>query len=164
MDTDSLIVIGKIINTHGIKGWVSIQSYSYPKENIKNYKTFLSLNGLVKKIEILDLRTMPKKIIININKYESISQAETIVGQDIFIDKYDIPTLENNEYYWKDLEGLDVITSKNKYLGKVDFIFNNGANDVIALKDNDVYNYIALVKEYVNIVPNEKIIVKDEYI
>tara|TARA_B100001057_G_C22683757_1_gene884844 strand:+ start:66 stop:560 length:495 start_codon:yes stop_codon:yes gene_type:complete len=164
MDTDSLIVIGKIINTHGIKGWVSIQSYSYPKENIKNYKTFLSLNGLVKKIEILDLRTMPKKIIININKYESISQSETIVGQDIFIDKYDIPTLENNEYYWKDLEGLDVITSKNKYLGKVDFIFNNGANDVIALKDNDVYNYIALVKEYVNIVPNEKIIVKDEYI
>ena len=164
MDTDSLIVIGKIINTHGIKGWVSIQSYSYPKENIKNYKTFLSLNGLVKKIEILDLRTMPKKIIININKYENISQAETIVGQYIFIDKYDIPTLENNEYYWKDLEGLDVITSKNKYLGKVDFIFNNGANDVIALKDNDVYNYIALVKEYVNIVPNEKIIVKDEYI
>tara|TARA_B100000965_G_C19090399_1_gene540314 strand:+ start:87 stop:581 length:495 start_codon:yes stop_codon:yes gene_type:complete len=164
MDTDSLIVIGKIINTHGIKGWVSIQSYSYPKENIRNYKTFLSLNGLVKKIEILDLRTMPKKIIINIKKYESISQAETIVGQDIFIDKCDVPTLENNEYYWKDLEGLNVITSKNKYLGKVDFIFNNGANDVIALKDNDVYNYIALVKEYVNIVPNEKIIVKDEYI
>ena len=164
MDTHTLIVIGKIINTHGINGWVSIRSYSYPKENIKNYNTFLFLNDSVKKIEIIDLRTMPKKIIISIKKYESISQAETIVGHDIFINKCDIPILENNDHYWKDLEGLDVITSKNKYLGKVDFIFNNGANDVIALKDNDVYNYIALVKEYVNIVPNKKIIVKDEYI
>ena len=164
MNTHSCIVIGKIINTHGIKGWVSIQSYSYPKENIKNYSTFLFVNNTAKKIEIIDFRTMPKKLIINIKNYESISQAEVIVGQDIFIDKCDLPMLDNNEYYWKDLEGLDVITSKNKFLGKVDFIFNNGANDVLALKDNDIHNYIALVKEYVNIVPNEKIIVNDEHI
>jgi len=164
MDTRNLVVIGKIINTHGIKGWVSIQSYSYPKENIKNYNTFLHRDGCVNKIEIIDLKMMPKKIIISIKSYESISQAERIVGRDIYIDKCDVPILDNNEYYWKDLEGLDVITSKNRYLGKVDFIFNNGANDVLALKDNDIHNYIALVKEYVNIIPNEKIIVKDEYI
>ena len=164
MDTHSFIVIGKIINTHGIRGWVSIQSYSYPKENIKNYDTFLSVDESVKKIEIMNLKAMPKKIIISIKNYVSISQAETIVGRDIYIDKHDVPILDNNEHYWKDLEGLDVVTSKNRYLGKVDFIFNNGANDVLALKDNDIHNYIALVKEYVNIVPHERIIVKDEYI
>ncbi len=164
MDTHNLIVIGKIINTHGIKGWVSIESYSYPKENIKNYNTVLYLNESVKKFEIINFKMMPKKIIINIKNFESISQAEKIVGQDIYIEKCDIPILNNNEYYWKDLEGLDVITSKNRYLGKVDFIFNNGANDVLVLKDNESHNYIALVKEYVNIIPNEKIIVKDEYI
>ena len=164
MDTHSFIVIGKIVNTHGIKGWVSIQSYSYPEENIKNYKTFLYIDKLVKEIQIIDYKVMPKKLIINIKNYENISQSETIVGKDIFISKFDMPILENNEYYWKDLEGLDVITSKNQYLGKVDFIFNNGANDVIALQDNDNHNYVALVKEYVKIIPNEKIIVNDEYI
>ena len=164
MDIHSFIVIGKIINTHGIKGWVSIQSYSYPEENIKNYNTFLCMNDLIKKVEIIDFKIMPKKLIINIKNYETISQSEKIVGQDILISKLEMPKLESNEYYWKDLEGLDVITSKNKYLGKVDFIFNNGANDVLALKDNETHSYIALVKEYVNIVPNKKIIINDEYI
>ena len=164
MDTHSFIVIGKIVNTHGIKGWVSIQSYSYPEENIKNYKTFLYIDDLVKEIEIIDYKIMPKKLIINIKNYENISQSEMLVGKDIFISKFDMPILENNEHYWRDLVGLDVITSKNQYLGKVDFIFNNGANDVIALQDNDNHNYVALVKEYVNIIPNEKIIINDEYI
>jgi len=164
MDTHSFIVIGKIVNTHGVKGWVSIQSYSYPEENIKNYKTFLYLDNLVKEIEIIDYKIMPKKLIINIKNYENISQSEMIVGKEIFISKFDMPILENNEHYWRDLVGLDVITSKNQYLGKVDFIFNNGANDVIALQDNDNHNYVALVKEYVNIIPNEKIIINDEYI
>ena len=164
MDTHSFIVIGKIINTHGIKGWVSIQSFSYPEENIKNYKTFLYIDDLVKEVEIIDHKIMPKKLIVNIKNYENISQSEMIVGKDIFISKLDMPVLENNEHYWRDLVGLDVITSKNQYLGKVDFIFNNGANDVIALQDNDNHNYVALVKEYVNIIPNEKIIINDEYI
>ena len=164
MDIHSFIVIGKIVNTHGVKGWLSIQSYSYPEENIKNYKTFLYIDNLVKEIEIIDYKIMPKKLIINIKNYENISQSEMIVGKEIFISKFDMPILENNEHYWRDLVGLDVITSKNQYLGKVDFIFNNGANDVIALQDNDNHNYVALVKEYVNIIPNEKIIINDEYI
>ena len=164
MDTQSFIVIGKIINTHGIKGWVSIQSYAYPQENIKSYNTFIQTNNCLNKIEILDFKVMPKKLIINIKNYETISQSEKILGQEILVSKFDMPALENNEYYWKDLEGLDVVTSKNKYLGKVDFIFNNGANDVLALKDNNIQSYIALVRKYVDIVPNEKIIINDEYI
>tara|TARA_B100001113_G_scaffold213870_1_gene175419 strand:- start:2984 stop:3478 length:495 start_codon:yes stop_codon:yes gene_type:complete len=164
MNTQSFIVIGKILSTHGIKGWISIQSYSYPKENIKNYDTFIKINGSVEEIKIIDFKIMPKKFIINIKNYNSINKSELIVGKNILVSNSDMPTLNSNEYYWKDLEGLDVMTSKNRYLGKVDFIFNNGANDVIALKDNNIHSYVAYVKEHINIVPNEKIIINDEYI
>tara|TARA_B100001057_G_C22656797_1_gene874312 strand:- start:470 stop:964 length:495 start_codon:yes stop_codon:yes gene_type:complete len=164
MNTQSFIVIGKILATHGIKGWVSIESYSYPKENIKNYKTFIIINELVEEFEIVDFKMMPKKIIINIKNYECIDQSELIMGKDILINNSDMPVLKSNEHYWKDLEGLDVFTSKNRYLGKVEFIFNNGANDVLALRESKVLSYIALVSDHINIIPNEKIIVNDEYI
>ena len=164
MDTQSFIVIGKVLSTHGIKGWVSIQSFSYPKENIRKYKTFVNFEDTIKEIKIIDFKIMPKKFIISLKDYVDISQSQIFVGQNILINKTDMPKLENNEHYWKDLEGLDVITTKDKYLGKVDFIFNNGANDVLALKGNNIHSYIALVKKYVNIIPNEKIIVNDEYI
>ncbi len=49
---------------------------------------------------------------------------------------------------------------KEKFLGVVDFIFNNGSNDVLAIKDNNKYIYIALIKDNITLVPNKKIIIK----
>ena len=73
-----------------------------------------------------------------------------------------MPNLKDNEYYWKDLEGLSVFTTEKKYLGVVDFIFNNGSNDVLVIKkDNNVY-YVAFIKENISQIDNDTIIVRDE--
>ena len=77
---------------------------------------------------------MPKKIIIKLEGYDHISDSEKILGEKIYIKTSDLKTLEDGEYYWHDLEGLDMYTTKEHYLGKVDFIFNNGSNDVMAIK------------------------------
>ena len=47
---------------------------------------------------------MPKKIIIKIENYDDINTSEYLVGQNIFIEASDIPTLKKGEYYWKDIE------------------------------------------------------------
>ena len=79
MKKHSAIIIGKIVSTHGIKGWVVIQSYSYPSQNIKNYNTFLHIKNSKECIKIINLRTMPKKIIIKIENIKAINKerAET---------------------------------------------------------------------------------------
>ena len=69
MKQHSAVIIGKIVATHGIKGWVVIQSYSYPSQNIKNYDTFLYIKERKERIKIIDLKTMPKKMIIQM-KYQ----------------------------------------------------------------------------------------------
>ena len=74
MNKQSTIIIGKVIATHGIKGWVVIQSYSYPSENITNYDTFLCIDNERKYINILELKIMPKKLLLNykIQSYQLI--------------------------------------------------------------------------------------------
>ena len=164
MNKSSAILIGKIIATHGIKGWVVIQSYSYPSHNIKNYDTFLYIKKIKEFIKIIDLKIMPKKIIIQVENYDDINSSESLVGQNIFIEASDIPPLKKGEYYWKDIEGLEVYTSKNSYIGTVDFIFNNGANDILAVKHNKEIVYSPYINDHIKVIPNEKIIIDHETI
>ena len=158
MIKDSAIVIGKIVATHGIKGWVVIQSYSYPSQNIKNYNTFLHSKNNKECIKIINLKTMPKKIIIKIENYDDINTSESLVGQKIFIEASDIPALKKGEYYWKDIEGLEVYTTKDSYIGSVDFIFNNGANDILAIKKNKELVYIPYISDRIELIPIKKLL------
>ncbi len=164
MNNQSAIIIGKIVATHGIKGWLVIQSFSYPSENIKNYNTFLKMSDKNNYIKIINLKLMPKKIIIQLENYNDINDSEKIVGKDIFIDVSEIPDLNDGEYYWKDIEGLEVYTTQDYYLGTVDFIFNNGANDVLAVKKNQSFQYIPYIREHINIILGNKIIINHEII
>ncbi len=164
MNTQTTVIIGEILATHGINDWVTIKSFSYPPENLISYDTFIYIDNSKVFVKILQLKIMPKKIIIQIEDYNEINKSEILIGKNIFINNSDMPPLEKGEYYWKDLEGLDVFTSENEYLGIVDFIFNNGANDVIAVKKDNVHNYIALIKSNLSIIYNKKIIIKNESI
>ena len=164
MNKSSTIVIGKIIATHGIKGWVVIQSYSHPTHNIKNYDTFLYIKKIKEFIKIIDLKIMPKKIIIQVENYDDINSSESLVGQNIFIEASDIPPLKKGEYYWKDIEGLEVYTSRDTYIGSVDFIFNNGANDILAVKHDKELVYIPYINDHIEVIPNKKIIIDHETI
>ena len=160
MNKRDSVIIGKVITPHGIHGWLSILCFAHPPENLKNYNTFIFLNDSTSQIDITDIKVMPKKTIIKIKDYDSITSSENILGKDILIDKSDMPMLVEGEYYWRELEGLEVMTSQEKFLGVVDFIFSNGANDVLAIKHNNKYIYIALIKDNITLVPNKKIIIK----
>ena len=164
MKSDNVIVIGKVLSTHGIDGWIAIESYSYPREKINTYNTHLIIDEQQVSITIKDLKIMPKKIIIKLEGYDHISDSEKILGEKIYIKTSDLKTLEDGEYYWHELEGLDIYTTKQHYLGKVDFIFNNGSNDIMAIKSNNDYVYIAFIKKNIVVIPNEKIIINHETI
>ena len=164
MTSDNAIVIGKIISTHGIDGWIAIESYSYPREKINTYNTYLIIDEKHLPITIEELKIMPRKIIIKLKGFNHISDSEKILGEKIYIKTSDLKKLEDGEYYWHDLEGLDVYTTKEHYLGKVDFIFNNGSNDIMAIKSNNDHIYIAFIKKNIVVIPNEKIIINHETI
>ena len=51
------------------------------------------------------------------------------------IARKDAKKLPKDTYFIADLLGLDVYTDEDEYLGKVEDIFQTGANDVYAVKD-----------------------------
>ena len=63
-------------------------------------------------------------------------------------------------YKEKKLKG--VFSYVFSFFGIIDFIFNNGSNDVLVVKHNNEFSYLALIKDNITLIPNKKIIIKHE--
>jgi len=62
------------------------------------------------------------------------SQAEALVGCDLFIEKATLPALSEGTYYWADLIGLEVVSVDGRSLGRLESILETGSNDVYVVK------------------------------
>ena len=61
--------------------------------------------------------------------------SEMCIRDSLEVDREHAVPLEEGTYYIVDLIGLEVYTEEGKLLGKVDDIYNTGANDIYVIKD-----------------------------
>jgi 16S rRNA processing protein RimM len=140
-DTDSLpsqLAIGRITGTYGLKGWVKVYSYTDPIEQISDYQPWLvkkvdSRNPL-QVFEFVQVKRHGKGIIALPVGSTDCNQAQEWVGFEIWADQGQMPELDEGEYYWQQLHGLQVINSADEVLGRIDHILETGANDVLVVK------------------------------
>ena len=163
---DDFIVIGRITSTHGVKGWVSIESYSSNKKDIFNYKLFLNNNKKFTIIDVSDYKLMPKKIILKIKNIDSIDTAETLLGYQIYTKSNQLNELDEDEYYWNKLIGCNVYTDENNLLlGKVTSIIRNISSDILVIKhkENKEEILIPFIKTYLQDVNLKEKIIKVDW-
>ena len=133
------VLIGKIVNTHGLKGEIRIlSSFKYKsKVFIPNMKIYI---GKQKQEEIITTYRHHKIFeMITMNGYNNIDEVLKYKGDYVFVNKEDLK-LEENEYLDEDIIGLDTYVDK-KCLGKVVKIENHNGNEVLFVKNNDK-NYL----------------------
>ncbi len=132
---DEKLLIGRILSTFGVKGWVKVMSFTEDRAGIAAYRPWqLMLRGQWKIVSPLASRQQGKGVVAHLDGVESCEEAERLIGADIYIDKSLLATPEQGVYYWFDLEGLRVKNLEGVDLGIVDHLFASGANDVIVIK------------------------------
>jgi 16S rRNA processing protein RimM len=135
------ILIGKIISAFGIKGEVKIISYSQNPNQIADYPIFLK-NGEELKIKIsnknkVSIGTNNSGEAIFIAKIDGITDrnmSEKLRGEEIFVSRADFSELSDNEFYYVDLIGLDVIDANSQKIGKVINVGDHGAGGIIEIE------------------------------
>jgi len=133
-DGDGLIEIGHILGAHGIKGQVKVFSKTSPRENIVTYSPWLiEQHGLSKTVKISG-RSQGKNVIARIEGLDDRDQAQAMAGAKIFINKTQLPVLTQGDYYWSQLTGLQVVTTQDVELGRIDHMLETGANDVMVVQ------------------------------
>ena len=128
---DDLLEIGKIVNTHGIRGEVKIQPWCDEPELFDELE-YLFIEG--EKYNIVRNRFHKTCQIVQLENVNSIDYAERFKNQIVYINR-DALELPEGRYYIADIEGLTVKEQNGRILGVVDEIIKTGSNDVYSLKD-----------------------------
>lgn len=130
-ESDRLIVLGQIAGLYGVRGWVRVFSETDPRENILRYSPWL-LDGAAH--VVAESRRHGKGLVVQLEGYEDRDQAAELIGRNICVRRNQLPPARPDEFYWADLEGLEVQTVAGEPLGRVSHLFDTGANDVLVVK------------------------------
>lgn len=134
------ILIAKVNSAFGIKGEVKIIVYSDNPQNIEKYTLSDSKGNSLKlrisnknKAEIGNSSGNPI-LIAKIEGCDDRNAAESMRGQEIFTNRADFDELSEDEFYYSDLIGLDVLDMESKKIGTVFNVMDLGAGGIIEIK------------------------------
>lgn len=144
---DNYIYVGKIVNTHGLKGEIRILSDFLYKDRVF-VPGFAIYIGRKKEKEIINSYRHHKNFeMITMKGYSDIDEVLRYKGLYVYIKKEDLE-LKDNEYLDSDYFDLDVIVDGNK-IGNVIDIRDSGNNKLLVIKTGDKEVFVPLQKEFI---------------
>ena len=131
------VVLGKVGRVHGVNGWVRLNSYTAPPENILDYPLLRTeLNGTQGTLQIDASRRQPKGLLVHFDGYDRPEVSKALTGKEVWVNSSELPDLESGTFYWHELVGLEVTNLQGDILGTVSGLLETGANDVLVVQPN----------------------------
>lgn len=134
-ELDDYVVLGKLTSPYGVKGWLKVFSHTSPIDGILDYPEWVVRQGESRRrYRLRQGRRQGKGLVALLEGVDSRNSAEHLAGGEVLLPKAALPELAADEYYWHQLEGLAVVTREGAVLGRIVYLFETGANDVLVVK------------------------------
>jgi len=138
--------VGKIVNTHGIRGEVRVISRTdFPEERYKvGNKLFLFLpkSKVPLELTVKTHRTHKNFDLLTFEGYENINEVEKFRDGMLKVPESHLAALEEDEFYFHEIIGCLVATTEGEEIGKITEILTPGANDVWVVKGKGGKEYM----------------------
>jgi 16S rRNA processing protein RimM len=136
---ENALLIGRIVGAHGTGGVCKIASYA---ESLAVFepggRLFVGITGNpLQTLEVLWVKPHAKGALMAFGGVTDRGAAETLRGAALYVEKSQLPDLEDENYYWFELIGMEVYTPDGDYLGRLESILPTGSNDVYVVRDAD---------------------------
>lgn len=127
--------VGKILTTHGLKGELKIKSQSdYGDVRFqKGNHLYLNYNSEELEMTIATSRIHKNNYLVSFEGHQDINAVEKYKGLDVFATK-DVELLDEDEIYYDDLIGCNVVDNTTKKIGVVVNVMETMAHDILVLK------------------------------
>ncbi|QGH34514.1 ribosome maturation factor RimM [Gracilibacillus salitolerans] len=154
--------VGKIVNTHGIKGEVKVVRITDFEERFEMGSTLWikeKEDAALKPVTIDGHRIHKNFDLLHFEGYNNISDVEHFKESLLVINTDQLTELEDNEFYYHEVIGCEVETTTGELIGKVKEILSPGANDVWVVKQKGKEYLIPYIEDVVKEVDieNQKI-------
>lgn len=125
--------VGKIINTHGLKGEVKVQALTdFADERFQPGQTLLieTAPDHYQPVQVVSARIQKNFWLVQFAEIKDIESAQKVQTHELWIDAQQLQPLPAGQYYYKDIMGITVYDQKRGLLGVVVDIWDLGPNDI----------------------------------
>ena len=140
---DALLIVAEVTGVYGIKGWVKLRSFTEVAQDLFGYDGYRicsavdfrsdgSLGTAWRDLVIDQGKAHGRGLIARFAGVTDRDAAEQLRGSLIAVPKTALQPLTADEFYWHQLEGLQVYAGE-RCLGRVDHLIETGANDVLVV-------------------------------
>jgi 16S rRNA processing protein RimM len=137
---ENWVVIGRFGRPHGLKGFITLQSFTDPQDNILHYTNWhIFLKNTWQPVKILSTEVHNKAITVKIAGYPERELVACLTNVEIAVQKDQLAQLKPGEYYWHQLIGMHVVNQEGDSFGTVTEIMPTGANDVLVVQGEKRY-------------------------
>ena len=159
-----LVLIGKIVGVHGLRGTIRIQSYAESLEIFRPDTALLVVDPEDRKTscKITWIKPHAHGALLAFSEISNRDQANALIGSELYIESNRFPKLEEGAYYWYELIGLNIYTSDDRYIGYLESIIETGANDVYVVKKDNKEILIPALKSVVRSIDIDRKIMRVE--
>jgi len=127
--------MGRVAAPFGVRGWLKVHAFTETLDGLLDYPVWwLGRNGAWQGHRVLEGSVHGKLLTVQLEGVADRSAAEALKGTEIAVPRSEFPLPEENEFYWNELIGLNVVNTAGVELGKVDSLLQTGANDVLVVK------------------------------
>jgi 16S rRNA processing protein RimM len=133
------VVIARIVKARGIRGEVACDLATDFPERFQQIEdtTVVMPGGLRLGLKLENHWFHKDRVILKFASYDTMNDAERLVGGVLVISDSDTLELEEDEFYEYDLIGLQAITTEGKKIGQVTGLLHTGGNDLLVIESEN---------------------------
>lgn len=130
-----LLEVGKIINTHGLRGEVKVSTWTDTPDVFEDLKKVYLKNKDI--LTISSVKYQKNNLIVKFNELSDINEAEKLKNYVLYAEREDLGDLPEGVYYIADLIGMKVKKISGEEIGEIKDVLQTGANDIYVTGRSD---------------------------
>lgn len=130
--------IGKIVNTHGVKGEVRLIPLTDDPHRFDDLEfVYLEIDNSMVKYAIKAVKYTKGSVILKLSGIETMEAAESIRNCFVLVDRKNAVKLPKDSFFICDIMDSEVFEENGLLLGRLIDILHTGSNDVYVIKSKD---------------------------
>jgi 16S rRNA processing protein RimM len=130
------VEVGRVGRPFGVKGWLHIESWCEPPEQLFEYLPWqlVGADGVRRECRLGEGRRQGDALVVRFEGIDSREAAGALTGSVLEVERSRLPVLRNGAHYQVDLIGCRVVNEEGVLLGVVDHFVDAPAGAVMVVR------------------------------
>ncbi len=126
--------MGRVAGPYGVRGFARVQVYTEATDSLLDFDEWLiGRQGRWEVRKVAEATVYGDGLVARLEGIDTPEAARALRGSDVAVLRGDLPPPEEDEVYWVDLVGCEVVNRDGVNLGRVENLLETGANDVLVV-------------------------------